>query len=385
MAASRRLAVTSSANSFFKRYLLSALIFKSVLIGGGYTTGRELVQFFLSSGPVTGFFGMVVAAMIFSAVLAVVFELARRYRLYDYRNFLRKLLGPGWIVYEVAFLALLALILSVLGAASGEIVAKQFGVPNFVGTTLQMLCVASIVLYGTRFIERFFTAWAIVLYGAFLVFFVWVAGTLGSDIVARWTASHVSAGAVADGLLYSGYAMAPIPTILYCARHFTRPRDAVMSGLLSGPIAMIPAFLFYLAMVSRYPEVNDQHIPIVYMLAQLRAPVFDAVFQLVIFGTLVEAGAALIHGFNERIADMMSEGQQEMPRWLRAGIAVALMVISTVLASRIGIVDLIAKGYGYSTYVFLALIAVPVLTRGLWLILRRGKAGGQELPVSSRT
>jgi uncharacterized membrane protein YkvI len=99
----------------------------------------------------------------------------------------------------------------------------------------------------------------------------------------------------------------------------------------------------------------------------------------------VEAGAALIHGFNERIADMMSERQQEMPRWLRAGIAVALMVISTVLASRIGIVDLIAKGYGYSTYVFLALIAVPVLTRGLWLILRRGKAGGQELPVSSRT
>lgn len=377
--------MTSSPNGLFKRYVLSAFIFKSVLIGGGYTTGRELVQFFLSSGPATGFLGMVIAAAIFSAVLAVVFELARRYRLYDYRTFLRKLLGRGWIVYEVAFLALLALILSVLGAASGEIVAKQFGVPDFVGTTLQMLCVASIVLYGTRLIERFFTAWAIVLYGAFLIFFVWVAGALGSDISARWTASHVSSGAIADGILYSGYSMAVVPTILYCARHFTRPRDAVISGALAGPIAMIPAFLFFLAMVSRYPEVNAQHIPIVYMLSQLKAPVFDAVFQLVIFGTLVEAGAALIHGFNERIADMMSEGHREMPSWLRAGIAIALMVISTVLASRVGIVDLIAKGYGYSTYVFLALIAVPVLTRGLWLISRSSEAGGHELPVSSRT
>ena len=377
--------MTSRPNSLFKRYILSAFIFKSVLIGGGYTTGRELVQFFLSSGPVTGFIGMVVAAAIFSAVLAVVFELARRYRLYDYRTFLRKLLGRGWIVYEIAFLALLVLILSVLGAASGEIVAKQFGVPDFVGTTLQMLCVASIVLYGTGLIERFFTAWAIVLYGAFLVFFVWVAGALGSDITARWTASHASSAALADGVLYSGYSMSVVPTILYCARHFTRPRDAVVSGLLAGPIAMIPAFLFFVAMVSRYPEVNAQHIPIVYMLSQLRAPVFDVIFQVVIFGTLVEAGAALIHGFNERIADTMSEGQRQMPRWLRAGIALALTVVSTVLASRVGIVDLIAKGYGYSTYAFLALIAVPVLTRGLWLILRRPEAVGHELPVSSRT
>jgi uncharacterized membrane protein YkvI len=131
---------------------------------------------------------------------------------------------------------------------------------------------------------------------------------------------------------------------------------------------MIPAFLFFLAMVSRYPEVNEQPIPIVYMLKALNAPIFYVVFQGVIFGTLVEAGAALIHGFNERIADMMSERRRTMPRWLRAAIALALMALCVLLATRVGIVDLIAKGYGYSTYVFLALIALPVLTRGLWLI-----------------
>ncbi len=98
------------------------------------------------------------------------------------------------------------------------------------------------------------------------------------------------------------------------------------------------------------------------MLAQLRAPVFDTVFQLVSFGTLVEACAALIRG-----------------------IAVALLVISLVLASKVGIVQLIAKGYGYSTYVFLVLVAVPVPTRGLWLIWRRCEAGGHEQRVSIKT
>jgi len=204
----------------FKRFLLSSLIFKSVLIGGGYATGRELVEFFLSRGPVTGFLGMLVAAAIFSVVLCITFELARRYRLYDYRTFLKKLLGPGWIVYEIAFLALLMLILSVLSAAAGEIVAGQFGVAPFVGTLIQMLLVASIVFYGTSLIERFFTAWSFVLYGAFAVFFVWAAIALGPDIEAHWRASVASSGAFTSGVLYAGYSMAVIPTMLYCARHF---------------------------------------------------------------------------------------------------------------------------------------------------------------------
>lgn len=363
--------MTPGHQNLFKRYLLSSFVFKSVLIGGGYTTGRELVEFFLSRGPATGFVGMLLAAALFSAVLAVVFEMSRRYRLYDYRTFLKKLLGPAWVFYEIAFLSLLILILSVLGAASGEIVAQRFGTALWVGTAAQMLCVAAIVFTGTRAIERFFTAWAVVLYGAFAVFFVVAAATFGPDINAHWQASHITSAAVSSGLLYAGYSMAVVPTILYCARHFVRPRDAVVSGLLAGPIAMIPAFLFFFAMVSRYPQVNAQHIPIVYMLEQLEAPTFDLVFQAVIFGTLVEAGSALIHGFNERIADMASEKQIRMPAGWRAGIALGLMCVSTLLANKVGIVDLIAKGYGYSTYVFLALIALPVLSRGLWLISRR--------------
>lgn len=367
----------------FRRYLLSSLVFKSALIGGGYTTGRELVQFFLSRGPASGFVGMVVAALVFSAVLSVVFEMSRRFRLYDYRTFLKKLLGPAWVLYEIAFLSLLVLILSVLGAASGEIVAQRFGTALWVGTAIQMLCVAAIVFTGTHAIERFFTLWAVVLYGAFALFFVVATTAFGPDIAARWHASHVSQGAASSGLLYAGYSMAVIPTILYCARHFVRQRDAVVSGLIAGPVGMIPAFLFFFVMVSHYPEVNAQPVPIVYMLAQLKAPIFALVFQAVIFGTLVEAGSALIHGFNERIADMAKEKQFRMPAGWRAGTALVLMGVSMILANKFGIVELIAKGYGYSTYIFLALITLPVLTRGLWLILSPATSATQQVASSA--
>lgn len=42
--------------SLFKRWLLPGLGVKAVVIGGGYATGRELAEFFLSNGPWGGLF-----------------------------------------------------------------------------------------------------------------------------------------------------------------------------------------------------------------------------------------------------------------------------------------------------------------------------------------
>ena len=59
-------------NSRFTRWLLPGLVFQSVIIGGGYATGRELVEFFLSYGPRHGFTGLLIATLAFS-VIAVLF------------------------------------------------------------------------------------------------------------------------------------------------------------------------------------------------------------------------------------------------------------------------------------------------------------------------
>ena len=43
-----------SKTSFFKKYLLPGFVFQSVVIAGGYGTGRELVEFFLVHSPLAG-------------------------------------------------------------------------------------------------------------------------------------------------------------------------------------------------------------------------------------------------------------------------------------------------------------------------------------------
>jgi uncharacterized membrane protein YkvI len=63
-----------------------------------------------------------------------------------------------------------------------------------------------------------------------------------------------------------------------------------------------------------------------------------------------------------------------MPRALRPAIAVGIMVLSVYAAAAVGLIGLIARGYGLLTYAFIALLVVPVLTVGWWRLRR--------LPVS---
>ncbi len=41
-------------SKIFQRYLLPGFVFQSIIIAGGYGTGRELVEFFLHYGPLGG-------------------------------------------------------------------------------------------------------------------------------------------------------------------------------------------------------------------------------------------------------------------------------------------------------------------------------------------
>ena len=80
--------------SWFQRFLLPGFAFKAVVIGGGYSTGREIAEFFVPLGPWGGVAAMALAMGLWSLICVVAFLLARRIGAYDYRPFFRALLGP---------------------------------------------------------------------------------------------------------------------------------------------------------------------------------------------------------------------------------------------------------------------------------------------------
>ena len=126
-------------SSIFKKYFLPGFVFQSVIIGGGYGTGRELVEYFLRYGPVGGIIGMTfITTIIWSFFLALTFEFARMFRAYDYRTFFKSLLGPFWSIYEIIYFLYLFVVLAVIGSAAGILLRDNFGIPYMVGVIIML-------------------------------------------------------------------------------------------------------------------------------------------------------------------------------------------------------------------------------------------------------
>jgi len=354
----------------FRRYLLPGFVFQGVMIGGGYATGRELIEFFMPAGPAGGLLGMVVSMAVFSAVLAASFELVRLTRSYDYKSFFQLLLGRGWVLFEIAYVLLLVIVLSVLGAAAGEI-ARTFGLPPLAGTLALIGIVGLVVFYGSALVEKSTAALAIALYVAYAVLIVWSLAAFG-DRIAASLAQPIGGGWVMGGLTYAGYNLSCAPAVFFCIRHAAARRHAIGAGLLAGPITMLPAVLFFIAMMGWFPEIGAQSLPSAFLLAQLQAPWFEVLFQLVIFGTLIDTGAPLLHAINERVARTYQARGATMPRALRPVLSVGTMLLSVYVASAVGLVGLIARGYGALTWAFIVLLVIPVLTLGIWKIHQLG-------------
>lgn len=357
--------------SSVRRILLPGFVFQSVVIAGGYGTGRELAEFFLTEGPLGGVLAMGVSTLVWSLVCVVTYELARRARAYDYRTFFRGLLGSGWVTYELAYLVLMLLILAVIAAASGSLLKETFGIPYWVGVVGIMLAVGGLAGGGSETIERVMAGWSVVLYSAYLVLFFWCFHRFGGQTVETLTDPAPLGNWALAGVRYAAYNVALIPPLLFSVRHLTSAKETAAAGILAGPIAMIPGLLFYLAMVGQYPAILDRPVPANFLLELLGSRTFQIAFQIVLFGTLVETGTGLVHGMNERIAHVFQERGKELPGLSRPAVAVVLLLAGTLLAG-IGLVDLIARGYGTLTWVFLLVYVLPVLTLGLSRLLRTG-------------
>ncbi len=358
--------------SRFQRWLLPALAFKAVVIGGGYATGRELVQFFLPSGPRGGLLGMLLATAVWSLVCVLTFLFAHETRSDDYRTFFRHLLGRWGLSFEAAYVVFLVLILAVFGAAAGAIGQAVFSWPALTGTLLLTMLIGSFTAWGDAAVERLFKYVSVLLYATYALFLLLCLGRFGGAIASAFARPiPIGTGWAIGGLTYAGYNVIGAVVVLPVVRHLTSRRDAVLAGLACGPVAMIPAALFYVCMSADYPGIGRAILPSDVLLRQLDLPAFRILFQIMIFAALLESGTGLVHAVNARLAHTWLRWRgSPMPRAARLSAALGLLVGSIFVAVRFGLVTLIARGYALLGWTFLAVYVLPLLTLGVWRLRR---------------
>ena len=365
-------------------YLTPGLVFQSVLIGGGYGTGAEIARYFGSRGLLGGVLALAAAAAGWAALCAVTFEFVRVFRTYDYGSMMRRLLGRAGFLYDLCFYAMLLLVLGVVNATAAAMVHALTGLPPWSGVALLSLGVVLLVLRGTEAIEKALSLWAHVLYAVFLLFLAAVFLRFGDAVAAELRRGEIRPGWLSGGLRYASYNLTCVSMILYTLRDLQTRREAVTCGILAGLLGAAPALPLLLAMGCDFPAVLASETPVTAIFQRLDMPWLYLLFEIVLFGTLIETAAGFIKALEDRIerALFRSCGPGRYPpagtdpsswTWLARPLITGAVTALGICVSTFGLTELIDKGYGAICYGALLLFALPMLTRGVRMIRRAGR------------
>ncbi|MDB9918305.1 hypothetical protein OAD22_11125 [Pseudomonadales bacterium] len=366
-------------NRWVQVYLIPAAVFASVVMGGGYGTGREVIEFFTQYGVVGGLLGIGAAVCLFAVVLAATYEFARAFNVYDYRSFFGELIGPFWIFFEILYLLLFLLVLGVVGSAAGSILEDEFGIASNVGMGSVLVLVVALVFFGRKVIERILTLWSLGMYLVFGFYFYEVISNDQVNLGAAFDHGTIEDGWLTGGILYAMYNLAIAPVLLFSTRAIQSRSEAVMAGIFSAIAVMVPAVLFHISYAAGYPAVLDQPVPNYWMMSQYTSVLLKGVFLIALLGTLVETGAGLVQGLIERVESVMPNdagNDSSLSHAARAGIAIVTLSIGGLLGT-FGIVSLIAQGYSALSVGFAVVYIIPICTLGIAKIIRHQSRSGE--------
>lgn len=357
------------------RVVVPAAVFQSVIVGGAYGTGREVAEYVSRHGPWGGLGAILISGCGFAVILALSLEFARRFRAFEYRTFLKALLGPWWVTYEVLFVALLVIVLAVTGAAAGRVLEDAFGVPRLFGTGLMLVCIVATTWFGRRLVELTLTVGAVLVTSVIFGLCVAVLAEDGATVAAAFDADTGTGAWVRSGLVFLLYNSALAPVLVYVAAPLRSWRESLSAGALAGLAGVLPALLLHLAFMRDQATLVAAELPVFRLIESFDAKGFALVYVCVLFVTIVQTGVGVLHGVNERIEAAWRERlDSTMPARLRGFIA-GSAVLTSLLLAELGLVRLIAQGYGTLAWGFLAVFTLPLLTRGALRILTEPSHG----------
>ncbi len=365
----------------YAKYILPGVLLQSVLIGGGYATGREIYSYGAKFGAMGWISGLTIGIG-FALFAFLTFEICRMNKVYDYKNFIKQVIGPLWPVMDILTVLIAIMLIAVMAAATGSIF-EQVHLPNVLGSVVIVLVCGLLNYKGSKFIEKFESIGTVLLYGGYILFTIVVLVKRGSNIATVFATHDTSAFdgkttvllCIWTGILYVAYNINSIPMGMFSLTRQTKRKETVISGLIAGALMVIPWFLSYFAMMCFYDDRTivgaDVATPWTRMIvAADGGKALLVLFSIVMGWTLVETATGCIHMIIDRFDVALEEKGNHKLNDRQRGAVTMLTLAAALVLSRIGIVTLIEKGYSLLSYGFILFYLLPTLFVGGYKIIK---------------
>lgn len=342
-----------------QRSLKIALAFVGILVGAGFATGAEVIQYFISFGAV-GLLGAALAGVVMAVAGAIVVQLGSHFLADDHKVVFRSVAHPVVARFlDVSVTVTLFAMGFVMLAGAGSTLHQQLGWPTWVGAALMTVLV---IVTGLLDVDR---VSAIISWVTPLVIIAVVVGFVVALV--QFPADPASISALAaqapspvspwwlSALNYVGLAllMAVSMSLVIGGSH-ANSKDALVGGIAGGVLYLVLLMMAAVLLYLEYPAIGDADVPMLALFASL-SDWMPWVMVFIIYAMIYNTAIAMLYALGRRLS------ADRPQRYRPVFIGVTLLAFAVSFA---GFGSLMSVVYPLIGWVGMAMVAVLL---GWWL------------------
>lgn len=349
--------------SDFKNIMRIATAVVGVVVGAGFASGQETMQFFSSFGYI-GLLGAIISGLLFTLLCTAVGDISRVKVSNSYKEGIYLISGQflGFFM-DILITFFMFAIAVVMFAGGGSLLEQQWGIPAEIGSIAVIVVTVLLVCMPVEKIITFIGSITPVLVLLVIIISVYAWFTQSASIEElNEAAKSTPRGAsnwLMGALLYVSYNMVVGGPFLMIAGGLSNSRrNALIGGLLGGAILGVLILLIGSGVFARINEVGSAAIPTLKIAAEI-SPALGVLMAIVIFLMIVNTAVGVLYAFVTRILPAGT-------RKFKAGAAVSGVV--GYAGAKLGFITLVGTVYPFFGYIgFVLMLAILV---GWWRIFK---------------
>lgn len=274
------------------------------VIGAGFASGQEVVQFFVSYGN-GGLWGTVIATFLFGMSGALLMYRAHNLKISRYQGLFSSIMGHRMsLVVDTGMALFLFLGIATMFSASGAVFYEHLYLPKNGGIIAAYLVVAGFLLWGKQGLVVSYN----ILVPLKILLLMGVAGWVVFGPASGDNSSAVieyvypeSQYWMVSCLLYVAYNFSLAMVVLTEYQAISRPLDSIKGAWWGGVVLGLLVLLTYLALSKHLPNVLHYEVPMLYVAGQVSITA-KHVYTLVLWMGIITTAIANTYGFAQRFS-----------------------------------------------------------------------------------
>ena len=341
-----------------KKSIQIAGTFVSLVVGAGFASGQEIMQYFTSFGLVS-VFGCIVAAVIFAFLGMTLAQIGSDLQTTSHKEGIHYIGGRAFgPVLDLLISIVLFGIAIVMFAGAGATFNQMYNMEPSFGSMLMTLAVVFTLLLNANSIINMIAALMPYLLGVIFILLIYSLFTVDYSIselnILAKKQQSASSHWLTSAVLYVSYNIAAGAAMLILMGGTTKDRKAArMGGALGGGVLGLLILLINLALFAKMDIVAGVDMPTLELAKQIH-PTVGNIMSIVLLAMIYSTAVGTLYILAVRIVKKEN---------LMMKIIVILLSLVGFAASLIGFTTLVGKLYTIMGYLGMVLIVAIVLAQ----------------------